>query len=107
MTNEHDFKGTLESYETDVIGNNEFGYMNWVQDNAETIQAALLIADRVQSGEVIENLDLVYNFFDKCKRDKYERMRPTRAEGDHAWFALSQARETMSAQLIKEVCDGI
>lgn len=47
-----DYKAALEEYETNVIGNNEFGYMNWVQDNINAIKHALEvapIADRVNN----------------------------------------------------------
>lgn len=87
MTDEFDFDGALEAYEADVVGNNEFGYMNWVQDNAEEIQAALRLAARLQSGEVSEDMRRAgVNNFDLPKN-------------------VDVIFEAMAQQLLKEVKD--
>ena len=52
----------------------------------DTISAKLEAAEKMA-----EALNDLYIFFDKGKRDKFGRLRPTRAQGDVAWFVVSQA----------------
>jgi len=48
---------------------------------------------------VRDNLKSVYDGFDKGKRDKFARYRPTRAQGDAAWFAVTQSLASLDAVL--------
>jgi len=32
-----------------------------------------------------------YKFFNDCKSDKFGRMRPTKAQGEQAWYFVSKA----------------
>lgn len=102
MTEQHDFKGALEecpAYQYDIGG---FAWggdeaADWLDDNYETIQYALNLADKMQSGEVSEE---ALNIFHRVVRievivDKKEANIINDIE----------AFKAMSQQMMKEIED--
>lgn len=90
MTGKHDFKAVLDRIEPCKYAVGEDYYID-VGDvrHIKAIQAALRIADKVQSGELkMEQDDAIDNYYDDGYRD--------------GW---NNCLEAMSAQLLKEISD--
>lgn len=81
-----------------IHGNEPDKIFSWIANNetyypsAPSLEDATFIVRACNERQMlIDALEIAYEAFSKGKFDKFGRYRPTKAEGEAVWFAVSQA----------------